>query len=56
MGRRPQRHPKATDEQPDLLAEHKLAESYRSLCKTNHFTQADELGVNVYSGQPLRGL
>ena len=24
LGRRPQRHPKATDEQPDLLAEHKV--------------------------------
>ena len=46
LGRRPQRHPKATDEQPDLLAEHKLAESYRTLCKTNRFTQADEQEID----------
>ena len=53
LGRRPQRHPKATDEQPDLLAEHKLAESYRTLCKTNRFTQADEQEIDrILSRRP----
>ena len=54
LGRRPQRHPKATDEQPDLLAEHKLAESYRTLCKRNRFTQADERKIDGILSQARR--
>ena len=53
LGRRPQRHPKATDEQPDLLAEHKLAESYRTMRKANRLTQADEREIDrILSRRP----
>ena len=42
LGRMPQRHPKATEEEPELLAEHRLATSLKHFRTVNKLTAEEE--------------